>query len=189
MIAGNVVSDNGDARAARSGDDSFDAALGGGVVVAGGIGNVVTKNRVVDNTKVGIALAPSVGLEATARASTGNQVVDNVVTRSGVVDLATVLPDPSDGNCFSGNTFTTSAPANIQEALPCTDAGTGDLATGALDIGQFLDTSKNPKGVPYRRTPVPGRQRSMPRAASSRAAPAGAPAPVDLTAIVVPAGR
>jgi hypothetical protein len=188
-IAGNVVDANGDERAARSADAAFDAALGGGIVIAGGIGDTITKNRVADNTKVGIALAPSAGLEATPRASTGNRVTDNAVQGSGLADLAAILPAPDDANCFAGNTFTTSAPADLERAMPCTGAGTGDLATGALDIGKFLDTSKNPPGVPYRKTPVPGKQRTLPRAASAPARPAGAPAAVDLAAISVPTGN
>jgi hypothetical protein len=72
--------------------------------------------------------------------------------------------------------------------MPCTGAGTGDLASGALDIGQFLDTSKNPKGLSYKETPVPKRQKNMARASRAKARPAGAPPPVDLAAIQVPAG-
>ena len=67
-------------------------------------------------------------------------------------------------------------------------APVGDLSVGALDIAKFLDTSHNPKGLPYAKTPVPGKQRNMPRATSAKARPAGAPAPVDLAAIKVPAG-
>jgi len=187
-IAGNVVDANGDARAARSGDEAFDAALGGGIVIAGGIGDTITKNRVVGNTKIGIALAPSVGLQAVPTSATGNRVTDNVVQRSGLADLATILPRADDGNCFTANTFTTSAPADIERVMPCTGAGTGDLATGALDIGQFLDTSKNPPGVPYKQTPVPAKQRNLTRAARAPARPAGAPAVLDVAAISVPAG-
>jgi plastocyanin len=186
VIAGNVVNANGDERAARSSADPFDVAFGGGIVIAGGIDNVITRNRVDDNAKVGIVLAPSVGLEAEARQSTGNDVTENVAEGASVADLATVLPGVDDGNCFSGNTFGTSAPANIEQALPCTGTGTGDLATGALDIAQFLDTSANPEGVPYRKTPVPKRQRTMPRARAAPARPAGAPVVVDATAIMLP---
>ena len=68
-------------------------------------------------------------------------------------------------------------------------AGTGDLATGALDIGQFLDTVDEPDGsAATRRRPVPPKQRNMPRAASAQARPAGAPVAVDLAAIAVPPG-
>jgi plastocyanin len=188
-IAGNVIAGNGDAAAARSSTSAFDVALGGGIVVGGGLDNTITRNRVTDNLKVGIALAPSVGLEAVPRPSTGNQVTDNVVEGSGIVDLATLLPSPGDGNCFSGNTFTASAPANLEQVMPCEGAGTGDLATGALDIGRFLDTSKNPPGRSYRKTPVPGKQRNLARAARAPARPAGAPAAVDLATISVPAAR
>ena len=72
--------------------------------------------------------------------------------------------------------------------MPCTGAGTGDLTAGALDIGQFLDTSKNPPGLPYKQTPVPAKQRNLVRAASAPARPAGAPARLDVAAISVPAG-
>ena len=187
-IAGNVVDANGDERAARSGDDAFDAALGGGIVIAGGIGNTITKNRVGDNTKVGIALAPSVGLQVVPTSATGNRVTDNVVQRSGIADLAAILPSASDGNCFAGNTFTTSGPADIEQVMPCTGAGTGDLTAGALDIGKFLDTSKNPPGLPYKQTPVPAKQRNLAGAARAPARPAGAPAALDVAAISVPAG-
>jgi plastocyanin len=186
-IAGNVVSRNGNPNAARSETPEFDAALGGGVVLIGSVGDVVTKNRVVDNTKIGIGLAPNPGLQENAWPSKDNQVTDNVVKGSGMADIATVLPTVDDGNCFSGNTFATTAPANLEQVKPCGGAGTNDITTGALDIGKFLDTSQNPPGLPYKRAPVPPKQRNMARAASARARPAGAPVKIDLAAIVVPA--
>ncbi len=122
----------------------------------------------------------------------GNRVIGNVVQRSGLVDLGVVASGAADQNCFSGNTFSTSAPANIEQVMPCTDTttgtGTGDFATGAVDIGAFLDATGNAKGVGYKESPVPKRQKNMPRASAAKARPAGAPAPVDLDAIQVPAG-
>ena len=129
---------------------------------------------------MGIALAPSIGLEDTPHQPMGNRVTDNVVKRSGLVDLGVVASGAADQNCFSGNTFSTSAPANIEQVMPCDASGTGDFATGAVDIGQFLDTTGNPKGVGYKQSPVPKRQQNMPRASVAKARPAGAPAPVDL---------
>jgi hypothetical protein len=99
-----------------------------------------------------------------------------------------VLSDAADRNCFSGNTFSTSAPANIEQVMPCDGVGTGDFATGAVDIAQFLDTTGNAKGGNYKGSPAPGRQRNMPRAAKAKAQPAGAPPAVDLAAIEVPSG-
>ena len=97
-----------------------------------------------------------------------------------MVDLGVVLSDAADQNCFSGNTFSTSAPANIEQVMPCDATGTSDFATGAVDIAQFLDTSGNAKGVGYKESPVPKRQRTMPGAARAKARPAGAPPAVDL---------
>jgi plastocyanin len=188
-IAGNVVSDNGDPRATRGNEAAYDPAFGVGIVIAGGQQDVMTKNRITDNDKVGIALAPSVGLEDVPHQPKGNRVTENVVAGSGMVDLGVVLSDAADDNCFSGNTFTTSAPANIEQVMPCDAAGTGDFATGAVDIAQFLDTTGNAKGGGYKESPIPKQQRNMPRAGKAKARPAGAPAPVDLDAIQVPSGR
>jgi plastocyanin len=185
-IAGNTVRDNGDPRATRGNEEAYDPAFGVGIVIAGGQGDVVTKNHVIDNDKVGIALAPSVGLEDTPHQPTGNRITDNVVEKSGMLDLGVVLSDAADQNCFSGNTFSTSAPSNIEQVMPCDAAGTGDFATGAVDIQQFLDTSSNAKGGTYQRSPRPSRQPNMPRASRARARPAGAPPPVDLAAVTVP---
>jgi hypothetical protein len=58
-----------------------------------------------------------------------------------------------------------------------------------LDIAKFLDTSQNPKGLPYAKTPIPPRRRNLPRARSARAQPAAAPTAVDLSAIATPRAR
>ena len=187
-IAGNVVDRNGYAQSALTGTPVFDAAFGGGIVIIGGVGDTITANRVVGNTKIGIAIAPNPGIQQNVYPSTGNTVTKNVVQSSGLADIAVVLPTTTDANCFSGNTFSTSAPANLEQVKPCGAAeGVGDLSNGALDIAKFLDTSHNPPGVSYRKTPVPPKQRNLARAASAKARPAGAPTPVDLAAIQVPA--
>lgn len=189
-IAGNVVTRNGDPRAARSSTSDFDTVFGGGIVIGGGIDNVVTKNRVVDNAKVGIAVAPNPGINGGSLwPATGNSFTDNVAERSGTADLAALLPSVDDGNCFSGNTFTTSAPANLEQAKPCgAAAGTGDLTTGAIDLGKFLDVSGNPPGKPYKKTPVAPKQRNMAKAATAKGRPAGAPVQVDVATLQVPVG-
>ena len=186
-IAGNDVSNNGDPDAARIKTSEFDAVFGGGIVPVGSVGDVVTKNRVMDNVRIGIALAPNPGLEQNVYPSTDNQVTDNVVQGSGMADLAAVLPTADDRNCFAGNTFGTSAPANLEQSKPCGGAaGTGDLTTGALDIAKFLDLSGNPAGRPYQKTPVPPKQRNLAKATTARARPAGTPITVDVDRITVP---
>ncbi|MFI5053319.1 MAG: right-handed parallel beta-helix repeat-containing protein, partial [Acidimicrobiia bacterium] len=189
-IAGNVVSENGNPGAARTGTEVFDAALGGGIVVVGGVGDLITRNRIVANTKIGIALAPNPFLQKTYFPASDNTVSDNVVQGSGLVDLAVIPFVADDRNCFSGNSFATSAPTGLDQLKPCGGApGSGDPTAGALDLGKFLDTSANPPGTNYRETPVAPKQRNMAKAKSVRARPAGAPRKVDLAAIKVPAAR
>jgi hypothetical protein len=186
-IAGNDVSNNGNPDAARIKTSEFDAVFGGGIVAVGSVANVITKNRAVDNARIGIVLAPNPGLEQHTYPSTDNRVTDNVAQGSGMADLATLLPTADDGNCFSGNTFGTSAPTNVEQLKPCGGAtGIGDPAAGALDIARFLDLSANPAGRSYQVTPLPPKQRGMAKAATAKARPAGAPAKVDLATIRVP---
>jgi hypothetical protein len=186
-IAANVISHNGSRSASLSDTPEFDAAFGGGIVIVGGVANQITRNRITDNTKIGIAIAPNPAIQQNFYPSTGNQVTANTVQGSGLVDLAILLPSADDGNCFSGNTFGTSAPASLEQLKPCTGVGTGDPANGALDIGAFLDTSKNPPGTSYRVSPVPKRQPNMPRALTARARPAGAPTMPDVATLTTPA--
>ncbi|HEX9506233.1 MAG TPA: hypothetical protein VGA62_09545, partial [Acidimicrobiia bacterium] len=83
----------------------------------------------------------------------------------------------------------TAAPTALQQLAPCNGTpGGGDPTLGALDVGQFLDTSANPPGLSYRRTPVPTRQPSMPKAKSARPRSPGAPVTVDVAKIVAPSG-
>ena len=78
--------------------------FGVGIVIAGGQEDVITKNRIVDNSKVGIALAPSVGLQDVPTSAEGNRSPTTWCEGSGLADLAVILPSASDGNCFSANT-------------------------------------------------------------------------------------
>ena len=166
-------------------DDVWDVALGGGIVIAGGIGNTITATvcrRQRDQSA--IALAPSVGLGG--RAPPVDRQPGDRTTSIGAIrhrrPRRPVLADPGRRQLLLGQRRSrTSAPANIEQVMPCDGAGTGDLATGALDIGRFLDTSKNPDGGPTRRrrsrrssatwrTPSNG-QGASPRAAAGRGRP------------------
>jgi plastocyanin len=186
-IAGNLVDDNGNPDAATPANLEFDPVFGGGIVLIGGVADVVRKNRVVGSAKIGIAIAPNPGIQDNAYLSTDNSVTDNVVQDSGLADLAVLLPTADDRNCFSGNTAATTAPTDLEQLKPCGGApGSGDLNAGALDIGKFLDTSANPPGQSYKVTPVPRKQRNLAKATTATARPAGAPAKVDLARIAVP---
>jgi plastocyanin len=188
-IAGNLVADSGNARAAKPTSETWSPAYGFGVVVFGGVEDVVTKNRVVDSKRVGIGVSANPGLQQKMWPATGNKITDNVLERSALADLGSVLITQGDGNCFGGNSYSSSAPADIEAVYPCSGAPTADPSVGTLDLTKLLDTSGNPPGNPYQKTPVPGKQRNMPRATKAKATPAGAPAPVDLAKIVVPAAE
>ena len=103
-----------------------------------------------------------------------NRVVGNVVETSGVADLAVATADlfgtgettDTLGNCFSDNTFTTSAPTDLETLAPCDGTGSGDWNAGALDL---LGLSRPARGRShptdtYQTTPEPPEQENMPDA-------------------------
>ena len=66
--------------------------------------------------------------------------------------------DPTGlGNCFAGNTFTTSAPADIEALLPCEGEGIGgDYLATDLDVASWLaDAPTAPPSVDYETAPTP----------------------------------
>ncbi len=93
-IAGNLVADDGNLKAARPTDDTWSPAFGFGIIVFGGVDDTVTKNRVIDSARVGLGVAANPGLQENSWPATGNRVTDNVVERSGLADLGSVLISP-----------------------------------------------------------------------------------------------
>jgi hypothetical protein len=127
--------------------------------------------------------------------SMDNKVSGNVVSGSRAADIAVASAGgdiSTFGNCWSGNTFGTSAPTAIETLAPCGGAvaKTGWDA-GTLDVVQWLvEKDSRPKAVPYQSapTPEPKPQPNMPDAATAPAHPAtDVPFKVDLAAIKVPA--
>ena len=123
-----------------------------------------------------------------------NRVIGNVLENNRAADLlvASVGTDVSTlGNCFSGNTFSTSAPNNLETLAPCDAAGSGDWTDGAYDIIIWLvEAETRPPSVDYKVAVLPAltAQENMPDAATAPAhAATDVPFSVDLAAIVVPA--
>jgi hypothetical protein len=121
-----------------------------------------------------------------------NRIVGNVVSDSGLADLGfgSLQPDlASLDNCFSDNTFSTTAPLALEELAPCDGAPTAtDWTAGALDLVSLI-TTEHPPSVDYQTapTPEPPDQPNMPDAATAPARPAtDVPFAVDLAAITVP---
>jgi plastocyanin len=174
VFAGNKVYDNQSAKAARSPTGGFDTAFGSGIALIGVNDDVITKNLVLNHVRGGIVISPNPGIDVKqVYESTGNKVTGNIVRGSGIADLAVVsFPNTTTAtaaanNCFSGNTFKTSKPTDIEKVAPCTGTGTGDFST-AVDASPFLDTSKNPTPTPYEQTPVPKKQLNMPNARNAK---------------------
>jgi plastocyanin len=185
-IAGNLVETNGNADAAK-GEDIWDVVYGVGIGIVGGSDNQIIRNHLPGNAVMGIALAPNPGLGGSpAYPATGNVVRGNNTHGASLADLATVLLSPDDHNCFADNEYGKSAPADIEQVMPCEGASTGDPNNGALPVERFLDTSNNPGGRDYKGTPLPPNQPNMAKATTAKASPAGAPPAVDLASITRP---
>ena len=124
-----------------------------------------------------------------------NRVVGNVVETSGIADLAVATADlfgtgettETLGNCFSDNTFTTSAPTDVETLAPCDGTGSGDWSAGALDLlGLFGQPAEEPPDDTYQTTPEPPEQENMPDARTKPAERFEGPVVPDIDAIVVP---
>jgi len=221
-IIGNTVFDNGQTDTPAIGA-AIDA-MGTGIIIPGGVNNLVERNLVYDHPISGIILVPYPETNAsdlppdestwdTPCAETkddpltteeipetiywqpiGNTIKDNVVSGSGLSDLAigTVGADPSTlRNCFAGNTFETSAPADVEALAPCEgEPAAGNWVDKAVtDILSALLAGDKPPSVDYETasTPAPPKQDNMPDAATAPARPAtDVPMAFDTDAIVVP---
>src|SRR3546814_20072271 len=121
-----------------------------------------------------------------------NSIVGNEVSESGVADLGfgSLQTDlASLGNCFDGNTFTTTAPTDLEGLAPCEGEPTAtDWATNALDLVALMGAEK-PPSVDYETapTPEPPDHPNMPEPDNPPAQPApNVPAGVDHDALALP---
>jgi hypothetical protein len=180
-IVGNLVLDNsnGDTPAI----ESARLATGNGILIFGGIDNVVERNRIEGHEVAGVALVPA--FDSQTWPVEGNRIVDNVVGGSGLVDLA-AFDEPDSGNCFAGNEHETTAPLDLETLLPCEGEGSGDRTAGTLDLAALATLEGKPESADYREQPEPEDQDVMPDADSAEWEPAGDPPEVDLDAIEVP---
>ncbi len=107
-----------------------------------------------------------------------NVITGNVVEDSRVADLvlASIGTDLSTlGNCFAGNEFTTSAPAELEALAPCDSDGVGDWNAGQLDLDQWnAEAQAALEPPPYETAELPDLepQENMPDAPNAPADPA-----------------
>ena len=122
-IINNLVENNNNDKA-PTGSDEYPAG-GNGIVLAGGNNNLVENNRVNGHQNYGIIVISNI--DKNFWEPSNNTVRNNVVTNSGVADLALAALSAGD-NCFSGNTAARTSPSFLQSTHAC---GTLFAAAGA----------------------------------------------------------
>ena len=156
-------------------------ATGNGIVIAGGIGNIVEHNAVWDHDNAGIAVIPNI--LGTSFPAKNNVVRNNNVSNSRMADLA-VAETEEVTNCFEKNIFSLSMPRNIEKTRPCT--GSAQAGTSFFPIEDIL-VRKLPPSPNVQTVKDPPPQPNMPNARSMKRVPASATPPqIDIDAITTP---
>ena len=117
-------------------------SIGNGIVLAGGINNLVEGNRINGHIYYGVLVVPNI--DKNFWEPGGNSIKDNVISNSGVADLA--LSALSAGNnCFSGNTVARTVPPFLQFTHACGSifarAGGGDPSVAAILLNHFIQAN------------------------------------------------
>ena len=170
-IAGNTVIDNDDPSAPHVPNGFF----GGGIAVGGGTRNLILRNLITGHDFVGIIV-----ITLNDFLPEGNRIEGNVL-KDNQIDMAYAPQGASDGgsNCFIGNAYSTSAPDDIEDVLPCSETST---VTGPATV----NSPPPPPKIDYRSVPAPPPQESMgPEQLKIRPASPVFVAP-DLASITVP---
>ena len=192
-IVGNWVHDN-DNPGVPVNNDTYRLASGIGILTTGGVDNVIERNLVENHPRggIGVILWPFRDPGLPPFEAIGNKVRDNVIRNTGadgLGDLVLWMNDSSkgtNGNCFAGNTFERSFPADIETVAPC--EGTGSTGLPDIDLDKL---SPGPAGVDYKTMAAPPAQPNMPDAATAPPQPATpdrVPVRLDVAAVTLPKG-
>jgi parallel beta helix pectate lyase-like protein len=163
LISGNTVRGSGSVPVPAN--SPLAGYVGIGIAVNGGQDNRIEGNTIEGSARYGIALFPAFQPSGVTWLANGNRIVGNTVSGSGTADLA-VAGGMQVPSCFAGNTFGTSKPAVIEQALPCDARTTGpdsdpeveaDLAIPIPDAIERLG-----ERPPYTEMPIPEPQPTMP---------------------------
>lgn len=175
VIAGNVVDSNNDPTA----PSTAQGAQGYGIAIGGGTHDRVVRNLVRRNASVGIAVTDLNGYQPSGNEVSGN-VLDGNGTDLAYFDSTGAASIPSRSNCFTGNTFASSLPKNIESVMSCPGKPV-ETPTGALAA------QPSAPNVDYRNVAEPPVQPEMSNPDTSPAVPAsGAPPSIDIASIGVP---
>ncbi len=185
VVVGNRVTGGPTASTPQSVE--FGGLDGTGIALVGVLDDLVAKNRVSGQRRVGIVVAPNPGIESRLRPSLHNEIRANVVEQSGHWDLVLAGANAGDGNCFQQNQFRTSAPINLEEAAPCDRPAFAGLASGSVSLSELFH---RPTRHPISLSKAPGAptQPNMPGPLTAPVRPAvGDPSTaVDTASITLP---
>jgi hypothetical protein len=161
VVAGNTIRDSGTVDVPAN--TPLAGFYGVGIAILGGHENVIEDNTISGSTTYGIALIPSFQIAGIYQAER-NTIRDNSVSDSGTADLG--VTEGSIDNCFASNTFATSLPANIEDAMACGGAigpGAPEMLE-ADDIGVPIPVALERLGErpDYKQMPEPDPQPGMP---------------------------
>lgn len=139
-------------------------SIGNGIVIGGGNNNHIMNNRINGHIYYGILIVPNIDQHFWE--PSGNVTENNVITNSGVADLA--LSALSAGyNCFSNNTVSRTAPPFLQFTHACGSftvrAGGGDPSVMTVLLDHFIQANLgrfSPND--WRKAPTPATQAGMP---------------------------
>jgi plastocyanin len=169
-IAANLIVGNSNPNAPAAALPSI--AYGNGILIGGGVGDVVERNVIADHEQHGILVTPM--YDRNWWPARDNVIRDNRVIRSGRADLALGGP-ASFGNCFTRNQYVVAAPAGLERFHGCgglrLPLGFDPLPLVSV-IGYRGMTAEGRKFPDWRDQPVPPDQPDMPAAASAPARPA-----------------
>lgn len=148
-VTRNTISDNNNPATPPS-----QGAFGFGVALGGTLETLVSRNRIVSHSNIGILVTSLDGFQPDTTV-----VADNTL-RLNALDLGffslgggTLI---QRRNCFARNRYRASFPVRIEARLAC--GASSGLVTGAPKFG------KQPKGISYRAVPPPPLQPEMPSA-------------------------
>ena len=156
-FSGNIVTASGTVPTPRN--TPLGGYFGIGIGIVGGSDNSVTDNEVIDSTRYGIVIAPTVDFGTTWRPD-GNHVSGNTVAGSGTADLALAVSS-GPGNCFDDNTAGTTDPPTLAGCASEPE----DFSQAVADVlmrppPELMEGLPNPPA--YTQMEVPAQQPNMP---------------------------
>ena len=116
--------------------------IGNGIVITGGNNNHILNNRVNGHIYYGILILPNIDQHFWQPG--GNVTENNVITNSGVADLALAALSAGN-NCFSGNKVARTSPPFLQFTHACGSlsarGGGGDPSVATIVLDHFMQAN------------------------------------------------